>query len=88
MNKRAIDGQLKRLASIEEKLPVIKRFIEFNKTMNLSDCRDELEREQTRESLAEADSEIINLLLDINLLTEEMVKQIDMESWKEYRDSK
>lgn len=87
MNKKSIDGLINKLNDIEREIPSIKRNLEYIKKFNLAEYpkRDWVD---AKESLQEAELDILMFFIEINKKSEEIIKKIDAESWKEYRDSK
>jgi hypothetical protein len=83
MRKNQIDKLLKSANTIEDYLGEVKSRLECSKSHNPKDYRDAVEREQARESFEYCENELLLALLEINKLTEAMVKKIDPEAWRE-----
>jgi len=83
MRKNQIDNLLKSANTIEDLLGEVKSRLECHKTHNLKDYRDVVEREQARDSFEYCENDLLLALIEINKLTEAMVKKIDIEAWRE-----
>lgn len=72
---------------IEADLPTIVENLKYIKKFNIAEYpkRDWVD---AKESVENAEFEVIALLIHMNMMSEDMIKKIDIESWKEYRDSK
>lgn len=83
MRKNQIDNLISSCNEIEQKIIEVKRNLEYTRSIKLSDYSNAVDREQARESLEENENELLCALLEINKMTEDMVKKIDPEAWRE-----
>lgn len=87
MKKKYIESSLKKIDVIKKDLPIIKENLEYIKTFKFADYP-KRDWEDAQKSIEEAENGILELLIDMNKMTEEMIKKIDIEFWMEYKDRK
>lgn len=85
MHKNSINKLIGNTLELSEKANEVLDMLNLIKSLNPKEFPFTLEREQARESAEEAENLAINLLLEINILSQEMVKKIDPEAWKEFK---
>jgi hypothetical protein len=85
MNKKSIDKLLKNTNLIEQKAQEAHYHLEYIKSLKSINPKDykPSERHEAEESLEHSENELIWALIEINKLTEEMIKKIDPEAWRE-----
>lgn len=83
MRKNQIDKLISSCNEMEQKIVEARRNLEMLQTMRPGDYSNPVDREQARESAEYTENEITWALLEVNKLTEAMVKKIDPEAWDE-----
>ncbi len=83
MRKNQIEGLMKSTNTIESYLKEVRGRLDCAKTHNPKDYRGPSERQEAIESFEYCENELLNALLEINKITESMIKKIDFEAWRE-----
>lgn len=82
MRKNQIDKLISSCNEMEQKIVEVKNAFDYLKNFNPRDYS-EPDRTEVRESLEYCENDLLMALLEINKLTEAMVKKIDPEAWDE-----
>ncbi len=82
MRKNQIDNLIKNTNLIEQKAQEAHHHLAYIKSINPKDYKPS-ERHEAEESLEHSENELIWALIEINKMTEEMIKKIDPEAWRE-----
>jgi hypothetical protein len=82
MRKNSIDGHMKTVKDIGDYLNEVKNRFECIKSHNIKDYS-KSEQAEARESFEYCENELLMALIQINKLSEALIKKIDPEAWDE-----